>query len=170
MKTGGCDKTWEMIEEWKKQTAGLLKESEHKAGHVGTCVNSFDRNSGECNVSRLPYHDVSHFATGVEGAHQISKEHFLKHATVPKHLESLANNKTTKFLHDKENGVHMMHDTKKDVHHFFTEDSTPSQLQGLDSSQDVGIVGGPLGEDDPNKKTVSTIKKVLKAKYTRKLI
>lgn len=51
------------------------------------------------------------------------------------------------------------------------EDSTPSQLQGLDPSQDVGIVGGPLGEDDPNKKTVATIKRIMKAKWlTRKLI
>jgi hypothetical protein len=48
------------------------------------------------------------------------------------------------------------------------EDTTPSQMHGLDSSQDVGIVGGPLGEDEPS--TVSTIKKVLRAKYKRKLL
>ena len=51
----------------------------------------------------------------------------------------------------------------------FKEDSTPSQLQGLDPSQDVGIVGGPLGEDDPAK-TVSTIKRIVRAKYKRKLL
>jgi hypothetical protein len=39
------------------------------------------------------------------------------------------------------------------------EDTTPSQLQGLDPSQDVGIVGGPLGEDDPKAKR---LKKALK--------
>jgi len=115
-----------------------------KAGHVGTCVNSFDQH-GECTISRhLPYRDSSHFANAIEDSTKVSKEHFLKHATVSKEHTPLLHKKSTEFYHDKEHGVHVMYDTKNDVHHFFTE-----EIQH---------------------RTVSTIKKVLGAKYKRRLI
>jgi hypothetical protein len=123
-----------------------------KATHVGTCVNSFDRGSGECTVPHLPYRDASHFATGVENSHKVSKEHFLKHVTVPKHLDSLINKRTTEFLHDKDHGVHMLHDQHKDVHHFFTEEMTA----GAGDVAGIGI--GPQGEPGVTPKKKKTLK------------
>lgn len=142
-----------------------------KAGHVGTCVNSFDRRSGECVVPHLPYRDASHFASATENASKVSKEHFLKHAEVPKHLEPVLHKKSTEFLHDKEHGVHMMHDTHKDVHHFFTEQYGMGGAYGLgeDPPMELPRFKGPMGETDP-KKTVATIQKVVRAKYKRKLL
>lgn len=127
-----------MIKDWFRIPQRLL---ESKAGHVGTCTNSFSDRTGECVISRhLPYRDVSHFADAVEShAVKVNKEHFLKHATVSKELTPLLHKKSTEFYHDKEHGVHMMYDTKKDVHHFYTESN----------------------------KAVSTIKKVLRTKYKR---
>ena len=138
MKPGGCDKTQEMIQDWEQKTKGLL---ESKAGHVGTCVNSFDQH-GDCTIGKhLPYRDASHFANAVEDATKVSKEHFTKYTTVPKEHTTLLHQKGTEFYHDKEHNVHIMYDTKRDVHHFYTEEFPRS--------------------------TSSTIKKVLRNKYSR---
>lgn len=116
-----------------------------KAAHVGTCVNSFDKH-GECTISKhLPYRDTSHFANAIEDATKVSKDHFLKHAEVSKEHTPLLHKKSTEFYHDKEHGVHMMYDTKKDVHHFYTE-----------STNQVSVL--------------STVKSVMRTKYKRQLI
>jgi hypothetical protein len=122
-------------------TPKMMKESA-KAGHVGTCVNSFSKDTGEC-TTHLPYRDTSHFASSLENSEKISKAHFEKHAQIPKHLEGVASHKGTDFYHDKEHHVHMMHDTKRDVHHFFTEDA-PVNAAGSGEIAGIGI--GPQGE------------------------
>jgi hypothetical protein len=163
MKPGGCDRTLELIGDWVKRNKDLFEDvtPSHKAGHVGTCVNSFDKHSGECTVSHLPYRDISHFASGLEGSKKVSKEHFLKHAAVPKHLEPTLHKKSTDFYHDKEHGVHMMHDTHKDVHHFFTEE------YGAGFEGTKKLVRNYV-KDTPG--AVQTIKRIVKAKYKRKLL
>jgi len=130
----------------------MAEDKNMKASHVGTCVNSFDRGTGECTVPHLPYRDASHFASGVESSHTVSREHFLKHANVPKHLEPLVHKKSTEFLHDKEHGVHMMHDHHKDVHHFFTEEMTA----GAGDVAGIGI--GSQGEPGVPQKKKKTLK------------
>ncbi len=136
--------------------------AEEKAGHVGTCVNSFDRGTGECTVPHLPYRDSSHFATGAENSHKVSKEHFLKHVSVPKHLEPLVHKKSTEFLHDREHGVHMMHDQHKDVHHFFTEE------MGVGGGAAAGIGIGPDGEPGVSPRKKSPVMGPMRARKTFK--
>lgn len=137
-----------------------------KAGHVGTCVNSFDSRTGECVIDRhLPYRDTSHFADAVENhATKVSKDHFLKHATVSKELSPLVHKKTTEFYHDKEHGVHMMYDTKKDVHHFYTEEMT---VNSAGSGAVAGIGIGPQGEPGVSKKRKSPILQPMLKRFKR---
>ena len=98
----------------------LLENINKTHYYVGNCVNSFD-DEGD-NITRgLPYHDVSNFAYHEENSHKESKEDFLKHAHVHPSLHKTLNSKHTVFLHDKDNDVHMMYDTKKDIHHFYTK-------------------------------------------------
>jgi hypothetical protein len=98
-----------------KQFKSFIKEQ--KKSYVGNCVNSFD-NDGEC-TSSLPYRDTTDFAQGEENAEEITKTKFDSEVDVPNHLKKLHNSKHALYLHDKENDVHMLYDTKKDVHHFF---------------------------------------------------
>lgn len=110
----------------KKTEQDIIAEAieslfEAKASHVGNCVKSFDRSSGDCVVPHLPYRDVSHFAVGEEGAKKISKAEFEQAADIPKDLHKLHSRPDTEYLHDEDHDVHMMYDPKKDVHHFFTK-------------------------------------------------
>jgi hypothetical protein len=128
-----------MIEQWKKQTEAL-EEQYGMGGAYGLGEDSpTDFTRREVIVKRGPF-------KGLRG-------------TVSSH-----NKKTGEIVMRRMPNI-PIHLHIKDL----MEDSTPSQMQGLDPSQDVGIVGGPLGEDDPSK-TVATIKRVVRAKYKRKLL
>lgn len=91
--------------------------TEEKKTYVGNCVNSFD-SDGQCTNS-LPYRDATDFAQGEENAKKISKDEFEDVVSIPDHLQKLHKSKHVAYLHDEENNIHMMYDSKKDVHHFF---------------------------------------------------
>lgn len=103
-----------------------ILEDIEKRHHVGTCVNSFDNEGDNCNF-HVPYRDASHFADSIQDwksggnkpEHQITKNEFDKHVNVPKELSKIHKAKDTEFLHDKDNDIHIMYDSKKDIHHFF---------------------------------------------------
>ncbi len=93
---------------------------ENKNYFVGHCQNSFDED-GDCVAPHLPYRDTTDFAQGEENAAKIHKDEFEKRVSIPDHLQKLHNSKHVEHMHDKDNGVHMMYDKKKDIHHFFTK-------------------------------------------------
>lgn len=108
--------------------AAEIVMNHHKAynkksiGCVGNCVNSFSKSTGDTKNKKLPYRDVSHFAHGEENASEISRSEFEKHHPLDDKMKKIADKPTTRFLHDSTNKVHMMHDTEKDVHHFFVKE------------------------------------------------
>lgn len=86
---------------------------------VGTCVNSFDAD-GNTTVGSLPWSHVSDFARANEKATHISKDDFVKGASVPHSMHRKLTNPKTQYMktHD---GVHMMYDPNEDRHYFFTK-------------------------------------------------
>lgn len=96
---------------------------EEQFNFVGTCVNSFDEDSGDVTCTKLPYRDVSDFANNWEDddTKEETKLEFLKYCKVPVELQSILNNKTTEFYFDGYKKVHLMYDVKNDIHYFFTK-------------------------------------------------
>jgi hypothetical protein len=90
-------------------------------GCIGNCVNSFDKSTGDTKNKKLPYRDASHFAHAEENARTISIDEFEHHHPLSDKFKKLASDPKNRLLYDKEHGVHMIHDTKRDVHHFFTK-------------------------------------------------
>jgi hypothetical protein len=132
--------TQQMIDEWREKTKDLLVEHEH-AAEPGTVWYPHPLHQGKKTLCRRGMFGGQ--CPPMAYGSRISAET----------MAHRVGGKTKKF---------------KGNYHIVKEDSTPSQLQGLDPSQDVAVVGGPLGEDQP--KTTQTIKAVVRAKYKRRLL
>ena len=91
-----------------------LEENGSKYSFVGTCVNSFDEDTGECFFDN--YRDVSDFAVGEENSSKISKDEFIR---MTEHHPSI--DESDEFLFDEDHDVLMAYDSEKDVHYFFVK-------------------------------------------------
>lgn len=147
MGPGGCDKTQDMIDEWNEKTKDLRESAGVDAAEPGTVW--------------LPHRLYP-------GSHMLHVKGMFGAVRPIMYRSRIEAERIAKKV---DGHISLTKDSKYHIYRTkpLKEDTTPSQLQGLDPSQDVGIVGGPLGEDDPSKK-VATIKRVMRAKYKRKLL
>lgn len=93
-----------------------------KAGYMGNCQNSFDKDTGEDLIGL--FDDVNHFARLEEGFDEavksgkrdyMSKEEFESHVDLPDFLKQ----KKLMFYNYGDPNIFVAYDDKKDVHHFF---------------------------------------------------
>jgi hypothetical protein len=109
----------------------LLESVNSKPYHyVGNCANSFDSDTGECNIGI--FSDVSDFAVQDENAMELSKEEFETYANVPTQLNQLTQSYQKKYL-AYDNGLLVLYvepvwddetndkDPNSDIHYFFAK-------------------------------------------------
>ena len=82
--------------------------------YIGSCVDSFDDDDGECVNDRLPLRDASHMACELDESVSITREQFVDACYIDRPLEH-----DDEFLSICDGEVFVCYDRKNDVHYFY---------------------------------------------------